>query len=306
MQTSAKGLAFLERQEGVVLKAYRDVAGVWTIGAGLTAASGVVKPKAGMVITRADAESLLAEALRRNYEPAVEKAMARRGPRQAEFDAAVSFHFNTGAIARASWVKAWIAGAPNVRARLALWCKAGGRTVAGLVRRRKAEADLLLNGYYGVTAPVRPAPVSDGQAKIAAPVTAAEVPGLVAALVRLGHARDVEAGLTAAAVRSFQAAHGLTVDGIVGRATASGIQRALDARGAAVKAALPAVAAAPVSATDVGQTFADGITGLPWAPEAVLAGAAIYALWKAWAYRDAVAGAVDKSLPRVAAKLRSV
>ena len=51
MQLSDKGLAFLETHEGVVLKAYRDPVGVWTIGAGLTAASGVVKPKAGMVIT---------------------------------------------------------------------------------------------------------------------------------------------------------------------------------------------------------------------------------------------------------------
>lgn len=44
-QTSPEGLAFLERHEGVVLRAYRDVVGVWTIGAGLTAASGVVKPQ---------------------------------------------------------------------------------------------------------------------------------------------------------------------------------------------------------------------------------------------------------------------
>ena len=44
MQTSAQGIVALELEEGVVLKAYRDAVGVWTIGAGLTASSGVVRP----------------------------------------------------------------------------------------------------------------------------------------------------------------------------------------------------------------------------------------------------------------------
>ena len=62
MQTSQRGIAFLERHEGVVLRAYRCPAGHWTIGAGLTAASGVVTPKPGMVITRKEATRLLAVA----------------------------------------------------------------------------------------------------------------------------------------------------------------------------------------------------------------------------------------------------
>ncbi|HEV7286699.1 MAG TPA: lysozyme, partial [Kaistia sp.] len=92
------GLEQLVAEEGEVLRAYRDVAGVWTIGVGLTAASGVVKPKAGMVITRAESRRLLAAALARRYEPAVAAAMP--GAPAHAFDGAVSFHFNTGAIAR--------------------------------------------------------------------------------------------------------------------------------------------------------------------------------------------------------------
>lgn len=42
-----------------MLTAYRCPAGKWTIGAGLTAASGVVTPRAGMTITRAKASWLL-------------------------------------------------------------------------------------------------------------------------------------------------------------------------------------------------------------------------------------------------------
>ena len=63
MDISEPGIAMLEAEEGVVLRAYRCPAGVWTIGAGLTAASGVVVPQAGMVITPAEASALLARAL---------------------------------------------------------------------------------------------------------------------------------------------------------------------------------------------------------------------------------------------------
>jgi len=102
MRTSENGIAFIQRHEGVVLRAYRDPVGVWTIGAGLTKKSGVVDPSPGMAITREQADDLLARALRLNCEPAVARAMPRAKPH--EFDAGVSFHFNTGAIARASWV----------------------------------------------------------------------------------------------------------------------------------------------------------------------------------------------------------
>ena len=104
MRISEPGLAMLEAEEGVVLRAYRCPAGVWTIGAGLTAASGVVKPGPGMVITPEAAKDLLARALARNYEPAVTRAMEPGHPVAHEFDAGVMFHFNTGAIGRASWV----------------------------------------------------------------------------------------------------------------------------------------------------------------------------------------------------------
>ena len=147
MQTSDKGIAFLERHEGVVLKAYRDPVGIWTIGAGLTAASGVVKPSAGMTITADEASALTRKALTANYEPAVEAAMP--GAEQHEFDAGVSFHWNTGAIGRASWVRAWrIKAWEKVQAKLALWSKAKGRVLAGLKRRRDEEFKLLRFGIY--------------------------------------------------------------------------------------------------------------------------------------------------------------
>ena len=131
---SAAGLEQLIAEEGEALRAYRDVAGVWTIGVGLTAASGVVRPRAGMTITRSESRALLAEALARRYEPPVATAMPDAA--QHAFDGGVSFHFNTGAIGRASWVAAWRRGdRAAVRAGLAAWNRAGGRIVEGLARR---------------------------------------------------------------------------------------------------------------------------------------------------------------------------
>ena len=303
MRTSAKGRAFIERHEGVVLKAYRDIVGVWTIGAGLTAASGVVVPRAGMTITAEEASVLLHQALLRNYEPAVVEAMARMAAvDQHEFDAAVSFQFNTGAIGRASWVTAWLSGdMARAVAALRLWNKARGRVVTGLVRRRDEEARLLRVGDYGGGTPERPA-VGATHAAIAAPLTAAEVPALRAALIQLGYGGEPRAEyLDLTAVRAFQAAHDLTVDGIVGRATASAIRRALDARakGGLVLAATGGSGAAAV-AIDV-----PDLAGIPGIEAFPALAAALWGARLAFAYRDVIAPAFDKPLPRVAAFLRS-
>jgi len=60
---STAGLEQLILEEGEVLRAYQDVKGVWTIGVGLTAASGVIRPVKGTVITRADSRALLARGI---------------------------------------------------------------------------------------------------------------------------------------------------------------------------------------------------------------------------------------------------
>lgn len=68
---------------------------------------------------------------------------AIRATSQAQFDALVSFHYNTGAIARATLTRKHIAGDfAGAAAEFDRWVRAGGRVLPGLVRRRKAEADL--------------------------------------------------------------------------------------------------------------------------------------------------------------------
>lgn len=307
MQTSAQGIAALELEEGVVLRAYRDSVGVWTIGAGLTAASGVVKPKAGMVITKEEATKLLQQALRARYEPAVEVAMstvigaAVSRPNQHEFDAGLSFHWNLGAIARASWVKAWKAKASRaeIRSRLVAWSKAGGKVLPGLTARREREFAMLMDGKYRSPAP---APVSEFYARWGLALSAAEITAVRDGLRTLGYdPGDKMDAVLLRAAKDFQAAYGLTVDGIIGRATLATLQRALDARRKAVAPILAAAAALPAAVSGV----ADQVTNLPFAGDASVLGLALWGASLAFRYRDVLAASINSFSPRLAAILRS-
>lgn len=302
MQTSARAIATLEVEEGVVLRAYRCPAGVWTIGAGLTSASGVVKVTPGMEITRATATSLLQEALRKNYEPRVKAAMPKA--KQHEFDAGVLFDYNTGAIHRASWVKLWkvTAGRAAIWAKYSLWNKGGGKVLPGLVKRREREFAILRDGIYpveaskkGTVTPPRSAELAVWSLNISAEERAAALAGFAV----LGYAPDGDE-MASRTVRNFQRAHDLTADGIIGRATLSTLQRRLDAR----KAAVPA-AAAPVAASSGTATGAFDLSGFAWADQAALAGSALFAAWVIWRYRDVIAAKVGGRAPWLACILRS-
>lgn len=270
-----------------------------TIGAGLTAKSGVVVPKPGMTITAEEASRLLKLALERNYGPAVLKAMPNAA--QHEFDGAASFHFNTGAIGRASWVKAWLKGDDaGARKGLLLWRKGGGRVLPGLVRRREEEADLILQGVY---APASAKPTRrPGMAAIAMRLGPEELAEARRALRTLGYDPGPDAASVAeAAVRKFQQDHDLTVDGILGRATLTTLQRRLDARAKSGQTvAVGGGGAAATQLPGVGESLPDTV---------ILAGvgvaAALALLWLAWSYRDVVAAKLQRIAPKSAAWLRS-
>lgn len=229
MKTSARGVAAIALHEGVVTKAYRDVAGVWTIGVGHTASAGPPRPVAGMTITRAEAFRILADDLA-TFEARVNRVFPGGLPQHA-FDAAVSFDFNTGAIDRASWVKLYKAGnMAGAESSLMSWVKAGGRTVQGLVNRRRAEADLLFRGKYpagagAVDLDPTPAPRFDDPEVIRAyQRQLAEIgfdPGPI----------DGDRGpRTKAALMAFQRTNGLVADGIYGPATKATLDRVAAAK----------------------------------------------------------------------------
>lgn len=300
MEVSHDGLSFLERHEGVVLKAYLDAVGVRTIGCGLTKASGVINPKPGMTITAVEASRLLKLALQRNYEPAVRKAMP--GAVQYEFDGGVSFHFNTGAIGRASWLKAWRNGDPKgVLSGLLLWVKGGGKVLPGLQRRRAEEATLINEGVYG-PATAKPAR-RPGMAVITLRLSKDELAEVRKALKALGYDPGTDQRFVLeTAVRAFQKDHDLTVDGILGRATLTTLQRRLDAR---TKSGTVAAAGGAGAATTQAPGIGDAIPHSDVAGLIVLGLIAIAGLYLAWTYRDVVAAKIQRFTPKSAAWLRS-
>jgi len=311
MHLSDKGFDVLDQEEGDVLRAYRCPAGILTISRGLTAASGVVRPVPGMVITQAESDRLTRLALARNYEPAVEQAMAPGKPAQHEFDAGVLFHWNTGAIGRATWVRLWLKRAwASVEPAFKSWNKAGGKAVGGLVRRREREFLILRHAQYPVAAK-KAVPVSDlnAPARIVLPVTAADLPKLSQALQDLGYAVGGSAGSNAAtipahALRQFQRDHDLTVDGILGRATAATIQRRIDAAAKGKTAAAGGTTGVAGGAAVVVSEPANQLA--PWVGPVLILICLAWVAWRAWQYRDAIAAKVQHRLPRLAAYLRSI
>lgn len=135
---NSTAIELIKRFEGLRLKAYKCAAGVLTVGWGHTA--GV---SAGMAITEAEAERLL----QADVEP-LERYIAAAAPRlnRNQQAALISFAFNLGlgALRRSTlWTKVRAnASDPSIAAEFARWCRCGGRVLAGLQRRRRAEAEL--------------------------------------------------------------------------------------------------------------------------------------------------------------------
>lgn len=110
----------------------------WTIGWGATG-PGIKK---GVVWTKAQCDARFDDDMQR-YAADVSRALANAATTQNQFDAMVSFHYNTGAIGRATLTKLHRQGNfAGAQAEFARWNRAGGRVMAGLTRRRAAEAEL--------------------------------------------------------------------------------------------------------------------------------------------------------------------
>jgi len=149
MKTSDAGLFALALHEGIVPAPYRDSVGVWTYGIGHTLGAGYPDPakmQRGMPSNLDAALRDVFDLFRRDvakYEAAVNRAV-KVPITQAQFDALVSFHYNTGAIGRASFVKRLNAGDEvGAAAGMMAWSKP-----ASIIDRRKAEQKLFAKGIY--------------------------------------------------------------------------------------------------------------------------------------------------------------
>ena len=96
----------------------------------------------GTIWTRDQCDARLKADLVR-YANEVSMAIGDAPTTQAQFDALVSFHYNSGAIARATLTRKHCAGDhAGAATEFARWNRAGGRVMPGLTRRRAAEARL--------------------------------------------------------------------------------------------------------------------------------------------------------------------
>ena len=136
----------IAEHEGLVLEAYKCSAGVWTWGFGVTDASGHrVYPRyrnAPSTVERA--VEVYEWLLRTKYLPEVQRAFRGRELTEAQRTAALSFHWNTGAIGTADWVRSFLAGNRALaRQQIMNWSRP--REIIG---RRQAERNLFFDGRW--------------------------------------------------------------------------------------------------------------------------------------------------------------
>ena len=205
------GLNLIKQFEGCRLTAYQCSAGVWTIGYGHTV--GVYK---GMKISQAQADAFLKQDIAKfekyinnpSYVPFTEQL------NQNQFDALVSFAFNLG---QGNVKKLCVGRNINqITSAMQQYCKAAGKTLPGLQRRRKAEAALYnkkVEDCTGVTAVKESEDYNMKTIKKGSKGIAVKVWQII-----IGTTPDGIFGSgTESVTKTWQKNHGLTADGIVGK-----------------------------------------------------------------------------------------
>lgn len=141
MIVNQRTIDLIKHLEGCRLTAYRDVAGIWTIGFGTTAAAGLgIEPRAGMTITQEQADELLERAVD-DFSASIAKLITVPVTLN-EFGALVSLAYNigVGAFSRSTVLRELNSGNKAAAGHaFHMWNKAGGHVVPGLVRRRELE-----------------------------------------------------------------------------------------------------------------------------------------------------------------------
>jgi len=146
MKISEEGISLIKKFEGCKLRTYLDAVDVPTIAYGRTK-----DVKIGDICTQPQAEDWLEEELV-EYEGYVEKAVTVP-LEQHHFDSLVSWTYNLGPsnLTRSSMLRVLNASDyDNVPEQIMRWNKAGGRVLAGLVRRREAEAEMFKGNDWSI------------------------------------------------------------------------------------------------------------------------------------------------------------
>lgn len=133
--------------EALIRQTYKDSVGVLTWCVGMTNATGhTVERYIGKPQPLQHCMNIYAWALT-NYAVGVRKAFAGHKITKAQFTAALKFHWNTGAIGTASWVKHWKAGRiAEAKKAFMSWV-----TPPEIKSRREDERDLFFDGKWSNT-----------------------------------------------------------------------------------------------------------------------------------------------------------
>lgn len=160
MKTSETGIHLIKFFEGVRYKPYMCSGNVWTVGCGhalyprqlvmnlADRAKFDLKPEDNREWTKEEVDGLLKYDLQR-FELGVLRLLGTLQPTQAEFDSLVSFSFNLGlgTFQRSTVRSAFIRGDKTRAGEVLLkYCRAGGRVLKGLQRRRMAEHAIFMSG----------------------------------------------------------------------------------------------------------------------------------------------------------------
>jgi lysozyme len=144
MKVNKLGIDMMHHFEGCKLQAYQCSAKVWTIGWGNTYYQDKRPVKQGDKVTQEQANELF-EMIMNEFSIEVRKALTKEVS-ENQFSALVCFAYNVGiGNLKKSTLLRKVNVNPNdetIALEFAKWNKAGGKVLNGLVRRRKAEADL--------------------------------------------------------------------------------------------------------------------------------------------------------------------
>ncbi len=175
MTINQAGLDLIKEFEGFRAEAYRDPVGIWTIGYGTTAAADVgIAPNAGMKISKADAEMYLARAIDKFSAQIDPKITAPINENERAAFLSLAYNIGPGAFAKSSALRKFNEGDKTGAANaILLWNKAGGKVLAGLVRRRGAERALFLRPVQpSQEPPFRNNPPQEAPAAVPPPIPA--------------------------------------------------------------------------------------------------------------------------------------
>jgi lysozyme len=146
MNLSAEGINLIKRFEGVRDRPYRCSAKLWTVGVGHLIGNGKSLPDSwNRTFTKEEINALLIRDLNR-FERGI-RMYIKVPLRQCEYDALCSFAFNLGlgTLQRSTLRQKINRGDKESAAKEILrYCRAGGKIIKGLQRRREAEYQMFL------------------------------------------------------------------------------------------------------------------------------------------------------------------